>query len=214
MIQHEREIEMARRGPGIADIVSQTMRNRPEALLLMAAGAALLMTGGRGLGLRDGSSRESGLGERLHSAADSAAHIASDMRERIGDQVEDLRDAAGGYAQRAARQAQESTEAITETAGAAFERARTGVQENIDYMLREQPLALGALSLLAGVAIGAALPRTVLETRTLNSAREPLRGRMEAFKSAAGDVGERVKEAVSGAVSEVEKSRESAARSS
>ena len=209
MIQHEREIEMARRGPGIADIVSQTMRNRPEALLLMAAGAALLMTGGRGLGLREG-----GLGERLHSAADSAAHIASDMRERIGDQVEDLRDAAGGYAQRAARQAQESTEAITETAVAAFERARTGVQENIDYMLREQPLALGALSLLAGVAIGAALPRTVLETRTLNSAREPLRGRMEAFKAAAGDVGERVKEAVSGAVSEVEKARESAARSS
>ena len=131
------------------------------------------------------------------------------MRERVGDQVDELREAAGGYAHRAARRAQEQSEALTERTGAAMNRVRSGVQENIDYMLHEQPIALGALSLLAGVIIGAALPRTVLESRTLGVTREPLRGRMEAFKAAASDAGEKVKEAVSGAVSEAGKARDS-----
>ena len=77
------------------------------------------------------------------------------------------------------------------------------------------PLALGALSLLAGVAIGAALPRTVIETRTVRVAREPLRGArggMETLKSAVGEVGEKVKEAMAGGVAEGEKLREAAMR--
>jgi hypothetical protein len=211
MIQHEGEEEMMQRGSGIAGFVSETMRKRPEALLLLAAGAALMMTSGRGQGLRESVSRAGagGIGERLHSAADSASHLASDMRERVGDQVDELREAAGGYAHRAARRAQEQSEALTERTGAAMNRVRSGVQENIDYMLHEQPIALGALSLLAGVIIGAALPRTVLESRTLGVTREPLRGRMEAFKAAASDAGEKVKEAVSGAVSEAGKARDS-----
>lgn len=211
MIQHEGDGEMMQRGSGIAGFVSETMRKRPEALLLLAAGAALMMTSGRGPGLRESASRAGagGIGERLHSAADSASHLAADMRERVGDQVDELREAAGGYAHRAARRAQEQGEALTERTGAAIDRVRSGVQENIDYMLHEQPLALGALSLLAGVLIGAALPRTMLETRTLGVTREPLRGRMEAFRAAASDAGEKVKEAVSGAVSEAGKARDS-----
>ncbi len=167
---------------GLADFVSDTMRHRPEALLLMAAGAALMLTRGRGFGLsellsgsnarRDGAQ---GVGQRIHAAADSATHLASDLRERVGERVEDLRETVGDYAERAAHRAQEKREALTRRTGAAIERARSGMQENIDYMLREQPLALGAVSLLAGIAIGAALPRTVLETDAVGLVREPLR---------------------------------------
>ena len=217
MINERHEEGSLQRGEGVADFISRTMRNRPEALLLMAAGAALMMARGRGLGLNEGPARNaaSGIGERLHSAADTAAHMASDLRQRVGEQVEDLRDSVGDYAERATHRAQEGREALTHRTGEVFEQARTGLRENVDYMLREQPLALGALSLLAGVAIGAALPRTVIETRTISVAREPLRGaqgRRETLRSAVGEVGEKVKEAIAGGVAEADKLREAAMR--
>ena len=93
----------------------------------------------------------------------------------MGERVDDLRESVGDYAERAAHRAQEKREALTRRTGAAIERARSGMQENIDYMLREQPLALGAVSLLAGIAIGAALPRTALEADAIGIAREPRR---------------------------------------
>ena len=210
MTHDQRDEDMMQGGAGVADFISQTLRNRPEALLLMAAGAALMMTRGRGLGFREG-----GVGERLHAAADSAAHLSSDVRHRIGDQVDDLRQSVGEYAERATHRAQEGREALARRTGAVIERARSGMQDNIGHMLREQPLALGALSLLAGVAIGAALPRTVIESRTLGVAREPLRGtqsRMEAFRSAVGDVGEKVRDVVAGGVAEADKLGEAGAR--
>ncbi len=210
MINERHQEGSLQHGAGFADFISQTMRNRPEALLLMAAGAALMLARGRGLGQHDGAA--TGIGERLHSAADTAAHMASNLRQRVGERVEDLRESVGDYAERATHRAQESREAITHRTGEALERARSGLRENVDHMLREQPLALGALSLLAGVAIGAALPRTVIETRTVRVAREPLRGapgRMETLRSA---VGEKVKEVVAGGVAEAEKLREAATR--
>ena len=213
MINERHDEGSLQRGSGIADFISQTMRNRPEALLLMAAGAALMLARGRGLGQHDGAA--SGIGERLHAAADTGAHLASDLRHRVGEQVEDLRESVGDYAERATHRAQERREALTHRTGEAFDRARSGMRENVDYMLREQPLALGALSLLAGVAIGAALPRTVIETRTVRVAREPLRGapgRMDTLRSAVGEVGEKVKEAIAGGVAEAEKLREAATR--
>ena len=213
MINERHEDEALQRGAGFADFISQTMRNRPEALLLMAAGAALMLARGRGLGQHDGAA--TGIGERLHSAADTAAHMASDLRQRVGERVEDLRESVGDYAERATHRAQEGREALTHRTGEVFEQARSGLRENVDHMLREQPLALGALSLLAGVAIGAALPRTVIEPRPVRVAREPLRGaqgRMDTLRSAVGEVGEKVKEVVAGGVAEAEKLREAATR--
>jgi len=212
MINERHDEGSLQRGAGVADFISQTMRNRPEALLLMAAGAALMLARGRGLHLHEGASGgvAAGIGERLHSAADTAAHMASDLRQRVGEQVEDLRESVGDYAERATHRAEEGREALTHRTGEAFEQARRGLRENVDYMLREQPLALGALSLLAG-----ALPRTVIETRTVRVAREPLRGaqgRRETLRSAVGDVGEKVKEAIAGGVAEADKLREAAMR--
>lgn len=217
MIDERHDEGSMQRGAGVADFIAQTMRNRPEALLLIAAGAALMLARGRGLGLHEGASggAETGIGERLHAAADTAAHMASDLRQRVGERVEDLRESVGDYAERATHRAQERREALTHRTGEAFERARSGLRENVDHMLREQPLALGALSLLAGVAIGAALPRTVIETRTVRVTREPLRGaqgRSETLRSAVGEVGEKVKEAIAGGAAEAEKLREAAAR--
>ena len=47
MTHDQRDEDMMQGGAGVADFISQTLRNRPEALLLMAAGAALMMTRAR-----------------------------------------------------------------------------------------------------------------------------------------------------------------------
>ena len=54
MINERHQEGSLQHGAGFADFISQTMRNRPEALLLMAAGAALMLARGRGLGQHDG----------------------------------------------------------------------------------------------------------------------------------------------------------------
>jgi ElaB/YqjD/DUF883 family membrane-anchored ribosome-binding protein len=138
------------------------------------------------------------------------------LSKRVGEQVDDLRETVSDYAERATQRAQDSREALAQTTGAAIERARSTMQENIEYMLHERPLVLGALSLLAGVAIGAALPRTMIETDAMGAARQPLRAggnRREAFRAAASQAGEKVMEAIAGGMSEAEKAREAAARS-
>ena len=195
---------MTRRGAGFSVFVSDTMRNRPEALLLMAAGAALLMTRGRGFGLSDlvsGAREATHFDEGLKAAADTAAQTASNVTERVGAQVEGLRDTVGEYAERTAHQMQESSEALMETAGETFERARTTLQANFNHMLREQPLMLGAMGLLAGVAIGAALPRTLFERDAMRLVREPQRTSM-GRRSGASETGPAGRESAKGGAAE------------
>ncbi len=212
MSEQWRNERMMRRGSGLGEFVSETMRNRPEALLLMAAGAALLMTRGRGFGVSDlvsGAREVTHFDEGMHAVADTASQAASDVRERVGAQVEGLRGAVGEYAERATRQMQEGSEALMDTAGETFDRARSSLQENFDYMMREQPLMLGALGLLAGVAIGAALPRTMFERDAMRLARQSRRmERRERLRSAVGEVAETAREALKGRLGEAGEKRE------
>lgn len=196
------------RGSGLAEFMSETMRNRPEALLLMAAGAALLMTRGRGFGLSDivsGAREATHFDEGVQAVADTAAQAAS----TVSAQVEGLRGAVGDYAGRAAQQVQEGGEALMDTAGETFERARSTLQENIDYMVRERPLMLGAMGLIAGVAIGAALPRTMFERDAMRLVRTPARAeRRERFRAAVGEAGQAAREAFKGRMSETAETRD------
>ncbi len=207
-----RNERFTQRGSGLGEFMSDTMRNRPEALLLMAAGAALLMTRGRGFGLSDivsGAREATHFDEGMHAVADTAAQTASSVRERVGTQVEELRDTVGEYAERTAHQVQEGSEALMDTAGETIDRARSSLQENFNYMLREQPLMLGALSLAAGVAIGAALPRTIFEKDAMRLARQPLRqDRRERFRSAVGEAAQTARENLAGRSSEAGEARE------
>lgn len=205
-----------RRGSGLGDFLSETMRNRPEALLLMAAGAALLMTRGRGLGLSDivsGARDATHFDEGMRAVADTATQTAADMRERVGAQVEGLRESVGEMAERATHQMQEGSDALMDTAGETFERARSSLQENFDYMMREQPLLLGALGLAAGIAIGAGLPKTLFERDAMRFVREPSGvGRRGRLRAAVGEVAETAREALAGRKSEAEAAREAQAR--
>ena len=76
-------------------------------------------------------------------------------------------------------------------------------------MVRERPLMLGAMGLLAGVAIGAALPRTMFERDAMRLARTPARAeRRERFRAAVGEAGQAAREAFKGRMSEAAETRD------
>ena len=55
---------------------------------------------------------------------------------------------------------------VTDTAREQWQRARGGM----DYLVHEQPLALGAIGLAIGAVLGAAAPRTRQEERLMGEA--------------------------------------------
>ncbi len=181
---------------GMTDWLSNSVRERPEAFLLMAAGVALMMTNTR-VGLSDlwsSNRRSASMGSRRSQFASSSS--TPSMTSRVGESIDELREAAGDYTQRARDYVSETTENLTQQSSEMIEKARSSVQDNISRMLDEQPLVLGAIGLAAGAVLGAMLPETEMENRTLGSARDELaataktmaQDKVEALKSMAGDV--------------------------
>lgn len=180
---------------GMTDWLSNSVRERPEAFLLMAAGVALMMTNTR-VGLSDlwsSNRRSASMGS---GRSDFSSSSSPSMTSRVSESIDELREAAGDYTQRARDYMSETTENLTQQSSEMMEKARSSVQENISWMLEEQPLVLGAIGLAAGAVLGAILPETEMENRTLGSARDELaetaksmaQEKVEALKSMAGDV--------------------------
>jgi ElaB/YqjD/DUF883 family membrane-anchored ribosome-binding protein len=136
--------------------IGETVKENPVPVLLTAAGLAWLITSSIGARSRAGSENfsdpytdETGLkerlSERLHERADAAKRSLRESRTAASGRV---------------AQAMNTTRARAQQAQ---QRART--------MLDEQPLVLGALALAAGAIVGAALPTTKYENRTVGPVR-------------------------------------------
>ena len=194
------------------DWLMGTARRNPEALLLLAAGACLLMRSGGSASARmaprtggDASDRNysvdaarrprntaADMREGVSRAAGSAADYASDVKERISD-------AASGYADSVSEFADETRRAITERSERWQREASSQLREGMERVLREQPLVVAVAGLAAGAAVAALFPSTRLENQTFGGAREKLAdaaGQIgERAMDAAGKAGERLKEA-------------------
>jgi hypothetical protein len=186
------------------DWLAGAARRNPEALLLLAAGACLLMRS-RGSsssrspvrsqyrdidhGQQAGSGHisssagrtASNLREGISRAADSAADYASDIKERVSD-------TASAYADSISEFAQDTTRAVSERSSRLGRQAQSTLQDGVERVLRDQPLAVAVAGLAAGAAVAALFPSTEVEGRTLGGAREALTG-------AAGKAGEMVMDA-------------------
>jgi len=174
-----------------AEWVVDTARRKPEALLLMAAGCALLM---RGRGTAKASSRpgdvygrapwpEEGVGARAHESAyrtaEGATDYMGDVSDRLGETVGSYASTARDYAQDARRRMGEYTGAVRENLASASDRisrtAQSATRTATDTM-REQPLLIAALGLAAGAAVAALFPTTDVERCTLGPAADALVG--------------------------------------
>jgi hypothetical protein len=194
------------------DWLMRTARRNPEALLLLAAGACLLMRSGGSAparmaprsrsDAREGNYSEEAARRARNTAADvregvsraagSAADYASDIKERISD-------AASGYADSVSEFADEARRVITERSEYWQREASSQLRGGMERVLREQPLAVAVAGLAAGAAVAALFPSTKLENQTFGGAREKLAdaaGQIgERAMDAAGKAGERLKEA-------------------
>jgi len=189
-------------------LIGAATRN-PEALLVLAAGCALLMRGGASASSATSSAARyetdyDGIGEHAarasanwtegaSRAAEGASQYASDIKDRVTD-------AAGSYAASVSEYVGSVGRTISTQTSRLAGQTQSTVGTGIAYILREQPLAVVALGIAAGAALAALLPSTDVEDRTLGPAREAIAGAAdkvgENLREAAGEAGERLKQGV------------------
>jgi ElaB/YqjD/DUF883 family membrane-anchored ribosome-binding protein len=198
-----------------ADWVVNTARRKPEALLLLAAGCALMMrSGGSVIGSWTSRSddvygRESWQNETADEtrrqssrAAESASRYAGEMRDRVADTASAYASTAADYAQDARRRMGEYSGAVRQNLSAATDHVSRTAQlatRTATDTFREQPLLIAALGLAAGAAFATLFPTTEVERRTLGPAGEALVGAAGAagrdFMDRAARTGEEVRRA-------------------
>jgi ElaB/YqjD/DUF883 family membrane-anchored ribosome-binding protein len=130
-------------------------------------------------------------GTRERGMMAKASDAASDMAGRMGDRMEDMGDRIGDTAQgltakvsdaasKVRHMASDAVEKVKSTVGSASHSAssmRHGATSLTDPVMRRMesnPLMLGAVALVAGTVIGAALPRTRTEDRLMGQQRDSL----------------------------------------
>jgi hypothetical protein len=183
-----------------------TAKRNPEALLVLAAGCALMMRGGgsssnRGsavgydrdyYGNREPQARPPGSWrEAATQAVEGATAHASDIKDRVTDAASSYASSVSDYAGSVGRTISTQTSRLAD-------QTQSSVGTGIGYVLREQPLALVVLGVAAGAALAALLPSTEVENQTLGPAHEAIAGAAgkvgENLMDAVGEAGERLKQ--------------------
>ena len=197
------------------------VKNNPLPIALMGIGIAWLMASGRNQPSYGGSSYDTytssgpGMGERAGEMKDQLKDRVSgatqSVRDRMsqagsslssaGQSARDRVGQVGSTLSSAGQSARERASQIGESAKYQVERARSGM----DYMMREQPLALGAIGLAVGALMAAMAPRTRKEDELMGDARDRL---MEQAKEVGKEKLEDAKQVATAAVGTVTKEAE------
>ncbi len=106
----------------------------------------------------------SSAGQALGQARGKVGETASRAQGKVGDAASEAQDKAGEVAS----QAQDRLSNLTEQARYQARRASGGFER----MLRENPLAMGALAVGAGAAVGLAIPQSAREHEVMGEARD------------------------------------------
>jgi len=147
-------------------------KQNPMPVALVGIGLAWLMALGRQPAQPsydydyESSGSGSGIGQKLGSMKDKASGMmqsASDALSSTKDRLSGTMSSAKGTMSGTMGSMRDSASHVTDTARHQWERARGGV----DYLVHEQPLALGAIGLAIGAILGAAAPRTRAEEQMM-----------------------------------------------
>jgi ElaB/YqjD/DUF883 family membrane-anchored ribosome-binding protein len=147
-------------------------KQNPLPVALVGIGLAWLMALGRGPAQNYGSSMSS---SRLHEGMTSVRDKASETMQSASETLASTKERISG----SVTSMRERASQVTDTARQQWERARGSV----DYMVHEQPLALGAIGFAIGAVLGAAAPRTRVEEQTMGQASRNLAERAKEMGS-------------------------------
>lgn len=119
----------------------------------------------------------SGLATRAQEKLGQAGDAIGDAADRVGERVGTMAEQAGERASTLAGQAQEATGQLMDQAQ---HRARY-VEDRVGRAMHDSPLAVGAVALALGAAIGLAVPETRKEHELFGSARDNLMDQAQDF---------------------------------
>jgi Protein of unknown function (DUF3618) len=142
------------------------------------------------------------VGQAYRSAADAASAATESIRDAAGSVADSVRGAAAAVTDQVAGSGQE----MHARAGELGDQAHHGVT----WLMREQPLVLGAIGVALGAAVGALLPGTEAEDRLMGQTRDAVADRVQAtakqgydrLKDTAGEHVDRAKAAIGQAAGE------------
>lgn len=162
-----------------------TIKNNPLPTVLTSVGLLWLMMGqNRSPSTASGSSSLGHLGERANDMAHSVTDGFSDAKNRIEETARRMKDKAGQITEKAGALTENVSARLSETGkhlnqgshdvnGTLHQQARKA-QSGLNYLLQELPLALAAMGIAIGAALGAALPVTERENRVMGQASDEL----------------------------------------
>jgi hypothetical protein len=117
----------------------------------------------------------------VHGATAAVGHLAQDAGHRVGELATGARETATHLASDATRTGRRAVRG----AGRGLRRAEQGIEST----LRTNPLALGAVAIAVGAAIGLSLPHTNVEDEWMGETKERL------LKKAEGVAGDAIQKA-------------------
>lgn len=190
------------------ELIFDTIKRNPEGLLLLAAGAVLMMRTNAPRQPRFTSSssctnEDPEKGSPLpEAAADIARQKLNQAESSVSDAARRTMDTAKSYASSAsdaARQTMDTAKSYVSSASEYANTARNAVEEQSERVaqqtqslaqriLQDQPLAIAIAGLAAGVALAAAFPPTDVEKQTLGPVGDQM-------SKAAERVGDQLKQA-------------------
>jgi hypothetical protein len=159
------------------------VKKNPEGLLLLAAGAALLMRKSGALGSSSAIGQRSG-----HSQTDSFTKAAAGVKDYAADVSEQAKQTVSSVASSASGYADQARRTVSEQSDRVMKQAQSTFQGTVDRVLQDQPLAVALAGIAAGAAIAAAFPATDFEKEMLGPIGEQV-------SDAANRVGEQLKDA-------------------
>jgi hypothetical protein len=163
------------------DRLLEAARRNPEALVILAAGAAMLLRrgnvygGGASADRGRGSRRQGGEDDRderggIIDAAGAAGEYVTDAAGRIVDTAGEYVSTLSDYADDSRRTVTQGISRLSRSASRIGSRA----QASAERIFEAQPVAVAAFGLATGAVVAAVLPRSEVEQRTLVPAREAL----------------------------------------
>ncbi len=193
-----------------------TIKRNPIPAVLATVGIGWLIMSARrpaprklASGVEDGGWRvREKVGDLAHRAGDRLGHLASDVRGGAVEAAHDARDAtvhAAEGARDVAHQVAQGTRHIAEEARDAGRAAVQGAERGFGHALDVNPLAVGAVALAIGAAVGLALPHTEREDEWMGETKDRLLSRAKGMaQGAATDAMRQVEDAAHGAIHQAE----------